>query len=384
MEQSPPARLAARLVLSLDITARRGDFTLEVAAELPARGITGVFGRSGAGKSTLIDLIAGVARPLRGRIALDDEVFVDVAQRHWTPIEQRRVGYVFQDAKLFPHLRVVSNLRYGRRRAGETGSTADWERAIEVLDLARLLQRWPNSLSGGERQRVAIARALLARPRLVLMDEPLASLDAPRKAEILHYVERLRDEYRLPVLYVSHSVDELVRVADHLLLLAGGRVLACGPFLELVADARLQPHLGRFEAGSVVECRVEAHDEGLELSTLGFTGGQLRVPRLAVAVGTVLRARLRARDVALATRDPPDLSITNRIHGRIVELVSREGPYVDVVVDASGTRLHALVTRESCARLGLAPGLAVVALIKAVALDSRTIGYQRRAREDTD
>ena len=213
MEQSPPARLAARLVLSLDITARRGDFTLEVAAELPARGITGVFGRSGAGKSTLIDLIAGVARPLRGRIALDDEVFVDVAQRHWTPIEQRRVGYVFQDAKLFPHLRVVSNLRYGRRRAGETGSTADWERAIEVLDLARLLQRWPNSLSGGERQRVAIARALLARPRLVLMDEPLASLDAPRKAEILHYVERLRDEYRLPVLYVSHSVDELVRVA---------------------------------------------------------------------------------------------------------------------------------------------------------------------------
>ncbi|HMM77711.1 MAG TPA: molybdenum ABC transporter ATP-binding protein [Gammaproteobacteria bacterium] len=371
-------------MLSLDFTARRGDFTLEIAAELPARGITGVFGRSGAGKSTLIDSIAGVARPLRGRIALDDAVFVDIARRHWTPIEARRVGYVFQDAKLFPHLRVISNLRYGLRRAREAASGADWERVIEVMDLAALLQRWPNSLSGGERQRVAIARALLARPRLMLMDEPLASLDAPRKAEILHYLERLRDEYPLPVIYVSHSVDELVRVADHLLVLAGGRVLACGPFLELVADARLQPQLGRFEAGSVVECTVEAHDEALELSTLVFTGGRLRVPRLAVAIGTRLRARLRARDVALATRDPPDLSITNRVHGRIVELVARDGPYVDVVVDAAGTRLHALVTRESCARLALAPGRAVVALIKAVALDSRTVGYQRRAREDVE
>ncbi|MGE3772754.1 MAG: molybdenum ABC transporter ATP-binding protein [Gammaproteobacteria bacterium] len=371
-------------MLSLDFTARRGDFTLEVAAELPARGITGVFGRSGAGKSTLIDSIAGVVRPQRGRIALDDTEFVDVARRQWMPIEARRVGYVFQDAKLFPHLRVGANLRYGHRRAREAPSRIDWERVIEVMDLAALLQRWPNSLSGGERQRVAIARALLARPRLMLMDEPLASLDAPRKTEILHYIERLRDEYPLPVLYVSHSIDELVRIAEHLLLLAGGRVLACGPFLELVADAGLQPHLGRFEAGSVIECTVETHDEALELSTLVFTGGRLRVPRLGVAIGTHLRARLRARDVAIATRDPPELSITNRVHGRIIELVRREGPYVDVVVDAAGTRLHALVTRESCTRLGLAPGLAVVALIKAVALDSRTIGYQRRAREDAE
>jgi len=382
MEQPPAPRVAARPVLRLDFTARRGDFTLELAAELPARGITGVFGRSGAGKSTLIDTIAGVVRPLRGRVALDDRVFVDVEQGRWTPIERRRVGYVFQDAKLFPHLRVLANLRYGLRRAPQPPSGADWDRVIEVMDLGALLQRWPNSLSGGERQRVALARALLARPGLMLLDEPLASLDAPRKAEILHYIERLRDEYPLPVLFVSHSIDEMVRVADHLLLLSAGRVLACGPFLELMSEPALQPYLGRFEAGSVIECTVEAHDEALGLSALSFVGGQLRVPRLAVAPGTRLRARLRARDVALATRDPPELSITNRVHGRIVELVQREGPYVDVVVDASGTRLQALVTRESCARLGLEPGRAVVALIKAVALDSRAVGYARRAREE--
>lgn len=376
MEQSPTSRVAARPVLKLDFTTRRGDFELEVAAELPARGITGIFGRSGAGKSTLIDTIAGIARPLRGRIALDDTVFVDVAQRRWAPIETRRIGYVFQDAKLFPHLRVISNLRYGRRRARGSSAGIEWERVVEVMDLGRLLQRWPNTLSGGERQRVALARALLAQPRLMLMDEPLASLDAPRKAEILHYIERVRAEYPMPVLFVSHSVDEMVRIADHLLVLAGGRVFACGPFLDLVGDVRLQPHLGRFEAGSVIECTVEGHDEPLALTTLAFGGGRLRVPRLELAVGAHLRARLRARDVAVATRDPTELSITNRIHGRIVELVPRTGPYVDVVIDATGTRLQALITRESCERLRLASGTAVVALIKAVALDGRTVGYQ--------
>jgi molybdate transport system ATP-binding protein len=380
MEQPPSARVAARAVLKLDFTTRRGDFALTVDAELPGLGITGVFGRSGAGKSTLIDTIAGIARPDRGRVTLGERSFVDVERKVWTPIEQRRVGYVFQDAKLFPHLRVLANLRYGAQRARDGQRGADWERVLEVMDLGALLTRWPNSLSGGERQRVAIARALLARPELMLMDEPLASLDAPRKAEILHYIERLRDEYPMPVLFVSHSVDEMVRIADHLLLLNAGQVVASGPFLELVSDTGLQPHLGRFEAGSVIECTVSSHDEAFELSTLTFSGGSLRVPRLALPLGTRLRARLRARDVALATRDPSDLSITNRVHGRIIDLVQREGPYLDVVVDASGTRLLALVTRESCQRLGLALGTPVVALIKAVALDSRAVGYTRRAR----
>ena len=234
-------------MLRLDFTTRRGDFTLSVRADLPERGITGVFGRSGAGKSTLIDTIAGLTRPERGQVVLGERSFVDIERGLWTPIEQRRVGYVFQDAKLFPHLRVLANLRYGAKRVQDSRRDPDWARVLEVMDLGHLLQRWPNSLSGGERQRVAIARALLAQPELMLMDEPLASLDAPRKAEILHYIERLRDEYPMPVLFVSHSVDEMVRVADHLLLLSEGRVVACGPFLEMVADTGLQPHLGRFE-----------------------------------------------------------------------------------------------------------------------------------------
>jgi molybdate transport system ATP-binding protein len=367
-------------MLTLDFAVRRGGFTLEVEAELPSRGVTGIFGRSGAGKSTLIDAIAGVSRPARGRIRLGDHTFVDVERGLWVPLEGRRVGYVFQDAKLFPHLRVAANLRYGAQRAPDRALAVEWERVIEVLDLGGMLQRWPASLSGGERQRVAIGRALLAQPKLMLMDEPLASLDAPRKAEILHYIERLREEYPVPVLFVSHSVDEMVRIADHLLLLSEGRVAACGPFLELVGDTRLQPQLGRFEAGSVLECIVDGHDEALEMSTLSFGGGTLRVPRIALAPGTRLRARLRARDVALSLGDPANLSITNRVPGTVVEIVERQGPYADVVVDAGGTRLQALVTRESVQRLGLGVGTRVVALIKAVALDSRTVGYTRRAR----
>lgn len=367
-------------MLTLAFAVRRGSFALEVSAELPARGVTGVFGRSGAGKSSLIDAVAGVSRPERGLIRLGDHTFVDVSRGIWVPPERRRVGYVFQDAKLFPHLRVAANLRYGALRARERTPAIEWERVVEVLDLGDLLKRWPASLSGGERQRVAIGRALLAQPRLVLMDEPLASLDAPRKAEILHYIERLREEYPVPVLFVSHSMDEMVRIADHLLLLNEGAVAACGPFLELVGDTRLQPQLGRFEAGSVIECTVSHHDEQLEMSTLVFSGGTLRVPRIALAPGIRLRARLRARDVALALEDPVNLSITNRVPGRIVEIVERLGPYAQVVVDAGGTRLQALVTRESVQRLDLCPGKAVIALVKAVALDSRTVGYTRRAR----
>lgn len=367
-------------MIALDFKARRGTFTLQVAATLPASGVTGVFGRSGAGKSTLIDAIAGIAPSVSGRIQMGDEIFLDSERKRCTPVHQRRIGYVFQDAKLFPHLRVESNLRYGLRRRRELDATSDWDGVVDVLALGPLLRRWPHSLSGGERQRVAIARALLARPRLLLMDEPLASLDAPRKAEVLHYIERLRDAWPVPMFYVTHSMDELVRLADHLLLVSDGKVVASGPLLELVADPRLQPMLGRFEAGSVLECVVSAHDAGLQLSTLSFNGGELRVPLLDAPPGTRLRARLRARDVALALEDPAGLSITNRVRGIVREVTPREGPYVDITVDAVGTIIHALVTRESCQRLSLVPGREVIALIKAVALDSRTVGYTRRAR----
>lgn len=367
-------------MIALDFEARRGAFTLRVATTLPATGVTGVFGRSGAGKSTLIDAIAGITPGVSGRIQVGEDVFLDSVRGVCTPIHRRRIGYVFQDARLFPHLRVESNLRYGLRRQRDPQSANDWDGVLDVLALGPLLRRWPQSLSGGERQRVAIARTLLARPRLILMDEPLASLDAPRKAEVLHYIERLRDNWPVPLLYVTHSVDELVRLADHLLLVSDGRVVASGPLLELVADPNLQPSLGRFEAGSVLECVVAAHDPALDLSTLAFNGGELRVPALDAPLGTRLRARLRARDVALALEDPVGLSITNRVRGVVREITPREGPYVDVTVDAAGTAIHALVTRESCQRLDLCPGRAVIALVKAVALDSRTVGYTRRQR----
>lgn len=367
-------------MIDLDFQTHRGEFSLSVKATLPAQGITGIFGRSGAGKSTLIDTIAGIARPTSGRIAIAGHVFVDIERRLWTAIEKRCVGYVFQDAKLFPHLKVAANLKYGAARARQRSPVSDWKRVIEVMDLGDFLHRWPGSLSGGERQRVAIARALLAQPTLILMDEPLASLDAPRKSEILHYIERIRDEYAIPVLYVSHSLDELVRIADHLILLANGCVVASGPFLELVADTSLQPHLGRFEIGSVIECSVAAHDVEFDLSVLSFSGGNLSVPLLELPIGTRLRVRLRARDVALALTDPLGLSITNRVPGRVVTIAHRDGPYVDVVIDVAGTRLQALITKESCARLNLSLGLPVIALIKAVALDSRAVGYTRRAR----
>ena len=372
--------LVAPGVIELDFIARRGEFQLAARASLPSTGITGVFGRSGAGKSTLVNAIAGVAADVSGRIEVDGQAFLDSASGVRLAIEARRVGYVFQDARLFPHLRVETNLRYGARRAPADGPVALWENIIEALDLSQLLRRWPDSLSGGERQRVAIGRALLARPRLMLMDEPLASLDAPRKSEILHYIERLREACPVPMLYVSHALDELVRIADHLLLLSEGKVMASGPFIELIADSTLQPYLGRFEAGSVLECVVKSHDEPFGLSVLGFVGGELRVPQLDAPLGTRLRARLRARDVALALSDPVDLSITNRVKGTVMSLTFRDGPYVDVLLNASGAHLHALVTRESCARLGLAAGVPVIALIKAVALDSRAVGYARRSR----
>ena len=367
-------------MIELAFSVSQGDFSLEVAAVLPKSGVTGVFGRSGAGKSTLINALAGISTSARGLIKVGDEVFLDTERDWQLPVERRRVGYVFQDARLFPHMRIETNLRYGARRRSGGESSDLWQGVIEVLDLQPLLRRWPGSLSGGERQRVAIGRALLSRPQILLMDEPLASLDAPRKSEILYYIERLRDAYPVPLLYVTHSLDELVRIADHLLLLSDGKVMACGPFLDLVGDTALQPYLGRFEAGSVLECVLEQHDETFGLSVLSFSGGELRVPKLDAPCGTRLRARLRGRDVAIALTDPPELSITNRVRGEVLALSYRDGPYVDVLVGAGSSKLHALITRESCARLNIRTGLSVIALIKAVALDSRTVGYSRRAR----
>ena len=369
-------------MIDVSIRRRLGSFAVDASFTAPTRGVTALFGRSGAGKTTIINLMAGILVPDAGHIRVDGEVFFDSTTRVSLPAERRHVGFVFQDSRLFPHLTVEGNLRYGLARTVPADRRITFDTVVDVLGVGDLLARRPVTLSGGERQRVALGRALLAQPRLLLMDEPLASLDAPRKAEILPYIERLRDEFGLPMIYVSHSLDEVIRLADHLLVVSDGSIAASGPLTEVVTRLDLQPLLGRFEAGAVVDCTVVAHDHTYLLTTLGFADGQLRVPLVDRPVGAKVRARLRARDVAIALTDPPGLSITNRLSGTISALAVRDGVFVDVAIDLGSTTIRALVSRESHDRLGLAVGRDVLALIKTVALDSRSVGFMRRRRPE--
>src|SRR6185436_53255 len=256
-------------MLDVDVSARRAAFHLDAAFRSDAP-IVALFGRSGAGKTTLVHAIAGIVRPERGRIVIGERVLFDSARGIDLPPEKRRVGYVFQDALLFPHLSVRANLAYGEALTPAAERFVDSERVLALLGIGGLLERRPASLSGGERQRVAIGRALMASPRLLLLDEPLASLDGARKAEILAYIELLRDELRLPMVYVSHALEEVTRLADRVVIVSDGRVIAAGGVAEVMSRADLRPHTGRFEAGAVIEARVAAHDPRYELSTLVF------------------------------------------------------------------------------------------------------------------
>lgn len=366
-------------MIDLRILSDLGTFRLDVDTQLPAVGVTALFGRSGAGKTSVLRAIAGAFRPDKARISIGDRTYLDTATGIDIPIHQRRIGYVFQDARLFPHLSVEKNLRYGltRARASHRFAFAD---IVELLGLAAHLDRRTYALSGGEKQRVAIGRALLAQPSLLLMDEPLAALDAERKAELIPYLESLRDEADLPILYVSHAFDEVARLADHLVVMESGRIAASGPLVDLAADPSLGPLLGRFEAGVVIPCAVAHHDTALAVTTLAFAGGHLRVPQIDREIGTSLRVRIRARDVALARSVHDDLTISNQLSGRIVRIVTRDGPFADALVDIGGTIIRALVTRAGLQRIGVAEGDPVVAMIKTVAFDGRSVGVPRRPR----
>lgn len=366
-------------MIDVQVQKKLSELVLDVAFKTESRGITAIFGRSGSGKTSLIQAIAGGLRPDAGRIVVDDRVFFDGAEKIDMPIHSRQVGYVFQESRLFPHLSVRSNLVYGYKRASRTRHF-EFDDVIDLLGIGHLLDRRPHKLSGGERQRVAIGRALLAQPTLLLMDEPLSSLDPPRKSELLPYIEGIRDELELPILYISHAFNEVVRLADHIVLIDGGKVLRSGPLLEVASDPDLSPIIGRFESGSVLECTVIRHDEDVGLSTLAFGGGRLRVPHVALPVGAPVRVRIRARDVALALSEPTDVSITNRLSGRLLSLSERDGSFVEVTVDVGGAALRSLITRESAVRLSLEPGMTLWALVKTVAMDSRSVGFIRRAR----
>jgi molybdate transport system ATP-binding protein len=358
--------------LDVDIALQLGGFALD-ARFATAPGITALFGRSGAGKTSIVNAIAGLVRPLRGRIAVDGAVLLDTGRGIDLPAHRRRVGYVFQEARLFPHLTVRQNLLYGRWFTARPERRTGLDEIVELLAIAPLLGRRPSGLSGGERQRVAIGRALLASPRILLMDEPLASLDAARKAEILPFVERLGHELRLPIVYVSHALDEVARLATTVVLVAEGGVVGVGAVADVLTRLDLRGHTGRFEAASVLEVRVAVQDETYALTRLDHAAGSLTVPRLDLPTGTAVRLRIRARDVAIAAAEPKGLSIRNVLPGRIAGLIEATPAIVEVRLDLAGAPLLARITRRSAEELGLAPGRQVWALIKSVALERRGI-----------
>ncbi|QGY03936.1 molybdenum ABC transporter ATP-binding protein [Methylobacterium mesophilicum SR1.6/6] len=360
--------------IQVDVELRRGAFTLAAAFEA-GPGLTALFGRSGSGKTTLIDLIAGLARPDRGRIVADGTVLVDGAARIFLPPHRRRIGVVFQDARLFPHLSVRSNLGYGRAFARRPKDPATFAAVTGMLGIDPLLDRRPDGLSGGERQRVAIGRALLAGPRLLLMDEPLAALDEARKAEILPYIERLRDEAGVPIVYVSHAVSEVARLATTVVVLEAGRVAAAGPAEAILRRADLVP-VHEAEAGALLDMLVTERDAQTGLTRLTGTAGELLVPGLSRPAGTRLRIRIPARDVLVATERPRGLSARNILAGQVCGL-SPSGSEMAVEIDCNGARLVARLTAAASRELALDIGRPVYAVVKSAAFDPAGIGLVR-------
>lgn len=344
----------------------RGDFTLDVDLDLPDRGVSALFGHSGSGKTTCLRAIAGLERASGGYVALGGEVWQDEACGLFVPIHRRALGYVFQEASLFPHLSVRANLEFGLKRVAAGARRFALGPVAEMLGIGPLLERSPASLSGGERQRVAIARALLSSPRLLLMDEPLAALDLKRKQEILPYLERMHDELSIPIVYVSHAPDEVARLADHLVLLEAGRVAASGPLGELLARADL-PAVFADETGVVLDTVLAEHeDDGL--SRLQFPGGSLYVGRRRETIGSHLRCRIHARDVSLALERPHRSSIVNLLPAVVTAATVTDTPgHVLVHMRIGETTLLARISERSRRELGIVPGLPVWAQIKAVA-----------------
>lgn len=345
-------------------------FSLDVDLDLPGRGVTAIFGHSGSGKTTVLRCVAGLARPSEGRLSVNGEVWLDTAKGIFMPTHQRPLGYVFQEASLFAHLSVARNLRYGLNRIAPAARKVDLAHAAGLLGIGHLLERMPAGLSGGERQRVAIARALLTSPRLLLLDEPLASLDLKRKQEILPYLERLHDELDIPVLYVSHAPEEVARLADHLVLLESGRAVASGPIADTLARLDL-PSAMADDASVVIQGVVAGFDPGYELLTLNLPGSaaSLRVVHTAVTSGRAMRIVVRARDVSLALAAQESSSVLNVLPATVAGITGAASPsQVMVRLDIDGTPLLSRITRYSCDHLKLAVGTRVWAQVKAVSL----------------
>ena len=388
--------------LAINIRLARGDFSLRFDAELQLEGITAIFGPSGAGKTTLLRVVAGLEKGAAGRIALGGEIWQDTDRRVMVPPHERHLGFVFQDGRLFPHLSVEGNLLFAAERSrrrnrgahGDSGArlgsgligscpgrdrktgtlTAlehSMDSVVKALDLKDLLERAPDTLSGGEIQRVAMGRALLAAPRVMLLDEPLSALDLRRKAEIIPYIERLAGDFGVPVLYVTHNVDEVARLASSMVLLADGRMAAMGGVAEILERVELWPITGRLKAGSVLEAVAGETCDGM--TSLEVGGETLRVPAIGVSAGALVHLRVQAKDVAIARERPERLSIRNVLPARLMSIEFAEAPFVELLLDVRGQHLRSRVTREAVDELGLREGQSVFALIKSVAFDVRLL-----------
>ena len=338
--------------------------------------VLALFGRSGSGKSTVVNAIAGLVKADRGRVVVDGETLFDSARGINMPIERRGVGYVFQEGLLFPHLNVRQNLLYGAgRNVINGGRSVAFDHVVQLLGIDALLDRAAPTLSGGEKQRVAIGRALLSKPRLLLMDEPLASLDTGRRSEILRLIERVRDEFSVNIVYVSHSIGEVSRLADDVVLMNDGKVIACDATEAIFNRADLRPYTGRFEGGALIEAHAASHDVKYFLTTFRFDGGELVAPGVDTPIGARVRIRIRARDVTLATARPEGLSIRNILKGTVGAIEDRGGAIVEVHVQLVGRELLSRISRQALDEMKLETGQPVFALVKAIAFDKRSMGF---------
>ncbi len=365
--------------IAVDVAAVRGSFRLDVKTEFSRSGATVVLGPSGAGKTTLLRAIAGLEPCAQGRVRIGSDYWLDSERGIFLPPHRRALGYVFQDGRLFSHLTVRGNLDFAERRARGKGPQFERSQILAVLGIEKLLDQPAATLSGGEIQRVAIARALLSRPQLLLMDEPLSALDIARRAEALAYIEQLPEEFGIPIIYVTHAIEEAARLAKALAVMAEGKIIASGPAQAILARLDLARYLGHFEAGAIIEGVVRGEDPAYGLTRVDIGSGTLEVPIVGLAMGSQLRLRIRARDVAIAITRPDRLSIRNVIPVTIEEIAGEGGSaFAELRLLAAQQVLRARITRRSVDDLGLKPGGAAYALIKSIAVDRQLIAEGRR------
>ncbi|MBD8259615.1 molybdenum ABC transporter ATP-binding protein ModC [Pantoea agglomerans] len=350
-------------MLSLNVMQQQGDHVLEVDLQIPAKGITAIFGVSGAGKTSLINAISGLTHPQRGRIQLHDRLLFDAEQKIALPPEKRRIGYVFQDARLFPHYRVRGNLQYGMAPKMK----AQFDSLVSLLGLEALLPRFPLSLSGGEKQRVAIGRALLTAPDMLLLDEPLASLDLPRKRELMPYLQKLAKQVDIPMLYVSHSLEEILQLADNVLVLDAGKVKAFGPLERVWSSSAMRPWLPVSELTSVLRVQVLEQHPDYPMTALSLGDQHIWVSRVNQPVKTPLRIRIASADVSLALQPPQHSSIRNILPAQVVELLE-VGDQVEVKLRIGISELWARITPWARDELGIRPDQWLYAQIKSVSV----------------